>query len=447
MKYDCDEKIIKTALDTIHTPKYDINFEIEKKIKKKSSRIYLSKPRLVILSISLFIILSAGVAADTMDSFNNLISLVSPEIALLLQPIGAISEDNGIRVEVVGAIHDDEMAAVYFTMQDLVGNRIDETIDIYNYSLSGARMFNIQVVNYDETTKTATLRMEANGGKKLNGKKVRFSISSFLSDKIIFDGVDTGVNLLDVQETNASRRVSLDMNHISGGGGELYGEFEEKGVIDLLKTDEMNMSLPNIDFMHISNMGYIDEYLHIQTKWTGNGIDDHGFLYFVDSLGNKIDNKSANIYFGTDELGNTEYGNDYVEYIFDMKNINMDEIKLKGDFFFNGNYIEGNWKAAFKLQSVEEKQTDCSIKSDTWEINSVSVSPMGVTLVGKGKIEDLQGRNPSITMTDGSGKTFYESRSYMENDEFRLKFLFHTPLDISKVESVTIDGQVIDLRK
>lgn len=104
-------------------------------------------------------------------------------IALLLQPIGVISEDNGIKMEVVAAMNDDEMVVVYSTMQDLIDDRIDETLDIYDHFFSGARKFNIQVVDYDESTKTATLRMQANGGKKLSGKKVRFRIDSFLSDK------------------------------------------------------------------------------------------------------------------------------------------------------------------------------------------------------------------------------------------------------------------------
>lgn len=447
MKYDCDEIIIKTALDTIETPKYDMNSEVEKNIKNKSARKYLNQSKLVIVSLSLFLILSVGVAAATMNSFNRLISMVSPEIALLLQPIGVISEEDGIKVEVVGAFHDDEMAVVYFTMQDLVGDRVDETLDIYDYSFSGARMFNIQLVHYDEITKTATLRMEANGGKKLSGKKVSFLIRSFLSDKTTFDKVDMGINLLEIQQTNAFQRVPLNMNNIPGGGGpdlDLYGELKEKGIIDVLKTDGMKIQLPNMDFMYISNIGYIDEYLHIQIKWSGDGVDDHGYLYFVDALGNKI-YYNASVTFGADELGNTVYGSEYIEYIFDMSSINVEEVKLEGNFVSDNNYTEGSWKTTFKLQYAEEKQVNCSIQSDTWEIHRVSVSPMGITFAGNGEVDALQETSPSITMMDGSVKAFHGSRSYAEDHEFRLKFVSDTPLDISKIKSITIDGQVIML--
>jgi hypothetical protein len=61
-------------------------------------------------------------------------------------------------MNVVAAMNDDEMAVIYVTMQDLTGNRIDESLDIYDYSLSSAHIFNSQLVHYDKATKTATLR-------------------------------------------------------------------------------------------------------------------------------------------------------------------------------------------------------------------------------------------------------------------------------------------------
>ncbi len=446
MKYDSDEMIINKALNTIHTPEYNIDFKVKEEIKNKKSYVYLKKTRPIVLAVSLCLILTIGVAAATIPSINNLLSIVSPDIALLLQPIGIISEDNGIKMEVVAAMNDDEMAVVYFTMQDLTGNRIDDTLDIYNYSFNGARMFNIQVVNYDESTKTATLRMQANGGKKLNGKKVSFRMDSFLSDKIIFNEIDTKVNLSDIIKTNTLQVTPLDMNNISGGGGDLYKEFEKKGIINVLKPDEMNISIPNIDFMHISNIGYIEDNLHIQTKWVGDGIDDHGGLYFIDTLGNDVNTNAANIYFGTDKLGNTEYGHDYVEYIFDMKDINLDEIRLMGYFVSNNKYTEGNWKTTFKLLSVKEtKKITTNIKLDTLTINKVSVSPIGITLLCNGDIEKLEKINVKANMVDGSVKTFESFISYGEVGETKLKFTSSLSLDVAKVESVSINDIVINL--
>ena len=42
---------------------------------------------------------------------------------LLLQPLEIACKDNGIKMEVLGAMNDDEMALFTITMKDLVGDR------------------------------------------------------------------------------------------------------------------------------------------------------------------------------------------------------------------------------------------------------------------------------------------------------------------------------------
>ncbi|WHH58665.1 DUF4179 domain-containing protein [Petroclostridium sp. X23] len=446
MKYDSNERIIKNALDTIRTPEYDITAEVEKKIKSLKYPFNFKKVISIALGACLCLILSISVMAQTTSGFNKLLSIISPDIALMLEPIESISEDNGIKMEVIGAMNDDEMAVIYITMQDLTENRIDETLDIYDYSLAGAHMFNSQIVHYDKASKTATLRIQANGGKELSGKKLRWGIRSFLSHKQVFNAVDTGINLSDINNADSSQMIPLDMNNIPGGGGDLFEEFQSQGIIDVLKTDQMNIKLPKIDFMYISNIGYIDGRLHIQTKWTRDGVDDHGYLYFVDALGNKIDMSESNIYFGTDSEGNTEYGNEYIEYIFDVTNINLSEVKLMGYFVSNGNYITGNWETTFKIRPAEEKrQSNCNIKFDTWTVNSVSVSPMGVTLIGSGNSDrSLEEITVSIHMTDDSIRTFDAVSRYTENEELIIKCISSLPLDISMVKSVIVDGTIIN---
>lgn len=445
MNNDYDELIIKKALNTINTPEYDIGLEVEKKIKSHKYPMSSKKSMSVALAVCLCLMLSVGVMAATIPSFRNLLSIVTPDIALMLQPVEISSEDNGIKMEVVAAMNDDEMAVIYVTMQDLLGNRIDETLDIYQYSLTGARTFNCQIVNYDEKTKTATLRMEANGGEKLNGKKVSFRIDSFLSDKLIFDGVETGVNLSKIATINDLQTIPLDMNNIPGAGGDLLEEFNSQGTVKILKTDQMKLTLPKVDFVHISNIGYIDDRLHIQTKWMGDGVDDHGYFYFVDASGNRIDIYPSSITFGVDESGNTNYGHDYQEYIFDLDNINLNELKLMGHFVSNGNYTKGDWETTFKIQSVgEEKKTDYNIKFDTWVTNSISVSPMGITLVGSGETKNSEEISISANMTDGSVQTFDPVRSYSENGKVKLKYVSPLPLDVSNVKSVNVNGIIID---
>ncbi len=442
MKYDYDEMIIKNALNSIYTPEYDIISEVEKEIQKKKSTGNFKRYVSVGLVVCLCLMLSIGAMAATIPSFKNLLSIVSPDFALLLQPIEIACEDNGIKMEVVGAMNDDEMAVIYITMKDLVGDRIDETLDIYDYRLTGTHIFNCQMVHFDETTKTATLRMQANGGKKLNGKKVSFQVESFLSDLLEFDKVRTGINLSDVKEVKDSRTIPLyTSSNISGGGGDLFDELQSQGTIRILAPDQKKITLPQIDFAYISNIGFIDGRLHVQTKWIGEGIDDHGDLYLVDSAGNIICTDSANIYFGIDKSGNSKWGRDYVEYIFDVSNINLDDLKLMGNFVSHGNYITGNWKTTFKIQSVgEELQADCNIKCDTLNINNIKVSPLGITLAGRGEINKSMTIPISVKMTDGSVQEFESGMCYSGNGKVKLKYISALPLDTSGIEAVVVNG-------
>ena len=139
MKFDHDELIIKKSLNTIHTPEYNIKKNVQGKMEKPSS--YMNFKRAIPITLLAFamLIFSVGVSAAYIPSFNSLLSIVSPEIALKLQPIGNSNEDDGIKMEVVAAMSDEEMAIIYITMQDLTGNRIDETLDLNDdYSLTGA---------------------------------------------------------------------------------------------------------------------------------------------------------------------------------------------------------------------------------------------------------------------------------------------------------------------
>ncbi|MGE8081460.1 DUF4179 domain-containing protein [Peribacillus loiseleuriae] len=435
---------VKQELERIEIPK-ELHMRAKlgvKKAKSEQPKRKFKKTVAIPLVASLFLIFSVGVGAATIPSFNNLLSIVNPKIALILQPIEISSEDDGIKMEVVAAMNDGEMAVIYVTMQDLTGNRIDETLDIYDYSLTKGHMFNSQIVDYDETTNTATLRVQANGGESLNNKKINFHISSFLSHKHKFEEVKVNANLMEAKN-NIPKTIPLDMNNISGGGGEVFGELKEQGTVQVLKPDETDLYLPEIEFMHISNLGFINNRLHIQTKWQGDDIDSHGYFYFIDTSGNKI--HASNIYFGVDKLGNTNYGNEYIEYIFDVDNLDINKLKLMGDFVSNGNHTIGNWNTTFKIQSInKEKSMDFNRDFGSWMAKRITVSPLGVTLYGNGEFNNSSEIVVSAKMNDGSVQTFDSMTSFSENEKVIAKFLSSLPLDISKIESINIDGIEID---
>ncbi|AFS78225.1 hypothetical protein Curi_c12140 [Gottschalkia acidurici 9a] len=447
MKKDFDEKIIKSALDNIRTPEYDIFSKVEKEIKNKESNISFKKAISVGVAICLCLTLSVGVMAATIPSFNKLLSVVSLEIASILQRVEVSSEDNGIKMEVIAAMSDDETTVIYFTMQDLTGDRIDETLNISDYGMSKGSMFTCELVDYNKSTKTATLRMESNGGEKINNEKVEFNIRSFVGDRSILHGIDTGITIVDILAVKDSQTIPFDMKNLSGIGGDLIEELRSQDTIELLKVDQMNLTLPKIDLMHISNIGYIDGRLHIQTKWSRDRVNDYGDLYLADSSGNTLDVRMSNVYFGVNESNEATYGNGYIEYIFDIDKTELNEVKLMATFTSNRNYTEGNWKTSFKIEAIEEqKKIDCNIELGTGSIDSISVSPLGVTLTGSVKdIPSYDSISVSINMKDGSTKTFSTRVSSVEDGKTKLKYMPSLPLDLSLIKSININGTIIKM--
>ncbi len=441
----------RTIKDAVDTRLADIKAsdELKSKITNYSGEEKFTRKRPFVIGVAavLCCALSVSVMAAAISNYDKLLSAVSPQIAQNLQPIKLASEDKGIRMEVLAALTDNDTAVVYISMQDLTADRVDDSIDLYHFSVTGMNLFTSKVISYDKASRTAIIRLLANGGKKLEGKKATLSIESFLSDKKVFGLFDTGIDLAKAVSAYDKKTATLDMHNVSGGGGNLIEQFRDKGTINILKPDETNIALPKIDFAHISNIGMIDERLHIQTKWTGGGIDDHGTLALIDNSGNRIN--PSNIYFGTDEYGNTGYGSEYVEYIFEVKETELNKYKLNADYFMTaGNYTEGQWQNTFRIEAVEKgMEVNCEIDLDGIKINKVSVSAVGVSITGTGnEIGSTDDINVSLKMIDGGVLAMEPAVSQNEDGNFTCKYMPSEPIKVANVKEVSINGKAVELK-
>ncbi|NLR43630.1 DUF4179 domain-containing protein [Priestia megaterium] len=439
---------LKEELEQIEIPK-ELHMRAKlgvEKAKSEQPRRTFKKAIVFPAAAVLFLIGSAGVGAATFPSFNHLLSLVSPDIALFLQPIETTSEDKGIKMKVVGAMNDDEMAVIYVTMQDLTGNRLDKTLDLYDYTLTDGHMFNNQIVNYDKDTNTATLRIQANGGTNFNNKKIKLRISSFLSQRYKHEGIKIDTDLSELKNKNVDT-ISLSTDSTSGGGGEITDQLDTGESIEILKPNETILSLPKIKFMHVSNIGFVNGQLHVQTKWSDEDIDSHGDFYLVDPLGKKI-NAASKVYYGVDKSGKTVYGNNYVEYIFNANNEDFSKLKLMGDLVSNGNFTKGNWSTTFKLHSVEnEKSVSFNEDFGSWKATKMTLSSLGVTLYGKGHFKDTDNIKMSVKMNNGSSQSLESLQNFSDNKSVKAKFLSSSPLDLSNIKAINVNGTHIKVSR
>jgi hypothetical protein len=451
------------------------------------------------------------VLAVTIPSFAALLGIVHPAVGEQLQPINLVCEDNGIKMEVVAAMNDDDTAFIYLTLQDLSGKRIDESVDLFIYQVrcDGEYLSSPggELIDYDETTGIATILITARTAGRnidtLNGKKITVFVDSFMSDKQEFDDFDLGINLAEVSKN--PKTVRHDMGEQRGMGSsssKLMNGLLSQSTITILKPNELNIPLPGIDFVYISNIGIIDDRLHVQLRkdyGAGTNIQSSLILaadsieavkdneYFITDWTDYIHIPSVNISLNIDENGEkiTEpkyiennrgtyriwHPAEYVEFIFDASVDILVDCSLIGSYFsIYRNYVECDLEATFEIAAITDSKTvECDIDLDGIKLSSVTVSPFGVVISGVEEETYTVNLKISVTMTDGSiehlseqlitnklngsstsylmnNPNVYTSAVYGENGEISLKFMLKIPFDIDRIASVTINGETVNIK-
>lgn len=441
MRRDNDEEIIKNVLNSIYTKESNIKLNVNRKLNGEKC-IFKFKRLVITCSILLSLFITVPVMATNFSSFERLLDIIDSKFENFLQPIQLISENKGIKMEVVSAMKDEDMIVIYATLQDIEENRIDKTLDLNDsYRIKGLNTYTSEVVDYNEQSKTATIRIQANSKENINNKIIEFSLDSFISnEKNISSSLDNNI-LAENLKKEVKNEVKLDIDNISGGGGVLYKELIEKKDIYILAKDKLNIEFKEIDCMSITNIGIINNQLHIQTKWDKNKFDNHGLLYLTDKEGNKINTSNANISYSFDENGKTTYGNDYIEYIFDLKNINISNIKLNADIFYSENYMEGPWETRFKIESISEIKSIDNNTYESDEIDKIKISPLGVSILGNNNLEYIS--SIKINMNNGEQEVL-DSRVILDKeDKVLIKFLSNSPINIENINSIDINGNII----
>ncbi len=316
------------------------------KLAKKNSR--FTHRRLVAVTSAAILCLSIGtpVLAANVPTIYELMYLVSPDIAQFFMPIQKSVEDNGIKMEVVSAHIYDSVAEVYITMQDLTGDRIDQTIDLYDsYSIN--RPFDSSAsckrVGYDKKTKTATflITIKEWGDQKIAGDKITFSVKEFLSHKKNFDNIKIPIDLSSVTSAEITQKV-----YTTGGGGKDC-QTDEGASIVLAPSQAITGF--NVDGIDVTAIGYIDDKLHVQMALNNRlKNDNHGSFYLEDADRKKVEGNYS-IYF-TNQYDQQVDRIDYCEYVFDIPREEIKDYLLYGDFVTSGMLTEGCWRVTFPLE-------------------------------------------------------------------------------------------------
>lgn len=299
---------------------------------------------LVCLALAVPAFAMPALAADP-DGYALLYS-ISPAAAQFFKPVNRSDEDNGIRLTVDSVYLHSDTVEIYVSLQDLTGDRLDETTDLFDsYRIN--RGFDCSatcsLAGYDAQTRTARFLISITSfdGQDIEGDKLTFSLNRLLTGKTETEGAVTGLDLAAVQAEPATQQVTRRGG--SGIAAEAGGSTAETRTA-LVPTGTLAAPAPGVA---ITAVGYVDGLLHIQVLYENIlETDNHGQLW-LDNGVEKLECLGSLSFFA-------ENGSDsYEDYYFDVTPAQLADCTLYGSFVTADTLIEGNWEITFPLTETD----------------------------------------------------------------------------------------------
>lgn len=283
-------------------------------------------------------------AAANNDFAYELLYAVSPSMAQKMKPVNVSCEDNGIKMEVIAANIEGANAAILIAMQDITGNRLDETADLFDsysihtpYNQSGGCF----LVEYDAETKTAffMVTIEQMNQVLIPGDKITFSVSEILSEKKHSDTELTEIDLGNAPLIN-NFIVNPDLRGLSG----MNLDSLDKNSLQLMKPNE-EAGIVLKEGAVLTGYGIIDGRLHVQIRYSNIlKTDNHGYVYLKNQSGEVVHCQYSAAFWHADRADS------YEEYIFNISSDELKDYEIWGEFWTcSGDSIEGSWQVTFPL--------------------------------------------------------------------------------------------------
>lgn len=288
--------------------------------------------------------LSVTALAVALPSFREMLFGKGSPVAENLQPVSVTAEENGIQMEVLGAMGDQGNVVAYFTLQDLTGQgrinpettvavraRLNGEYPEVENVVEGGMAQRTQILDYDEETQTALCRLGMTTGEyrlpdslemsdgpyNAENARVELSVVQLWNSQydLDFEPVDLAAlgisndttpiarayNYTHVDEENSEfLRVEEHLTEIAEmtGSNTLKYQYDESGAPVVL-TPREPVAVNGVDYALITGVGFIDGKLHVQMMETWPVTDfSYGINLFCTDKGTggpEFDEKSAYI--------------------------------------------------------------------------------------------------------------------------------------------------------
>lgn len=379
-----------------------------------------------------------------------MLEALSPELARMLVPVELSCTDNGIRMQVEAVVQSEEEILAYLTVQDLEADRVDETLELYDYVIDGYHTFTHSLLRYDAEQKKALLELRAYNGDLAAPDKTVVQVTSFLSREQVYENVPVAVQ-------GAAERPETMQVQSMGGGGELFAELsDEEGLLDIrvLKPEKTQALREDIDFVQITGMGYVDGVLHIQTRWA-DAVGNRGYLTACAADGREVYASNASFYLDADGTPASTLGEDadrqrYIEYVFAIPPEELAQWQISATLFAAHCYTEGRWEVSFRTDSMRSITLGPKELPGLPEgIEQIVISPLSVTLAGARdavdgwqlEVDGEQHRLRLVKAEDGYHHLWIDGDSLVAKNRLEADSF----LDLDGLQTLEIDGQRFQL--
>lgn len=326
----------------------EAQFSGDEKISHRKNPVPIRRKRILLIAALLILsLLAFPTAAAVSTTFNDALYHISPETAQFFRPVQKNDEDKGIKMEVISAYIHDDTAEIYISLQDTSSNRIDETTDLFDsyeirapFDLKGY----CEDVSYDPKTRTKTflVTIKNNGGQKIRGMKISFSVSKFLSQKekgtVCIDGLN--LTLTDKNPKIHQREVIGYTHSIEQPNKSLYyNSLEPQGII---ASPHKGIS--------VTALGYMDGKLHIQMHYADVlTTSTYGSVRLKNTVTDEtLESTGGFVFWDEERKGH------YYEDIFDVSDLtDLQNWKIEAEYHTAPEALEGSWKVTFPLENQE----------------------------------------------------------------------------------------------
>jgi hypothetical protein len=362
------------------------------------------------------------------------------------------NNDNGIQLRLLSTIKDEDKMLVFFSLTDTTEDRLSATMDLHDsWTLDQGYGGNCKLISYDNDTKTANFLITSVGDT--TDDNATLTIKSFLKSLEFKESLqENDININKLISSNVTETVPFSQYKEDGYGMGISSnsKYNDDDVLDnllLLKEDQFTVQFSNIDWAIVSNVGFIDDELHIQTKLINNTFSNIMSMYFVDENNNTIFTNELSV---NHKKTNNNINTKHDEFIFEnINNVSqLNNLRLVIDVAEYGDYFTGDWFATFKVPEPAIKiiipiHDTLTLADEVIEVDTVTLSPLSLIIQYETKILTSSGENTDkafVTYNDGTIVNFqFVSRG--TNDEI-CTYTFSDPIiEIEKVTSININGK------